>query len=123
MDIESRKDIVGVLDAFYSKVFSDPVIGYFFTEVVPLDLEKHIPLIADFWESVVLQTRPYGRNLLQIHRNIHELSPIRKQHLDRWVALFTQTVEERYEGPNASLMIQRARSIATILQMKLTGES
>lgn len=108
-----------MLAHFYEKALADEVIGFFFTQVVPLDMEKHLPVITDFWESVVLGTRGYRRNVMELHRHIHELSAIRKEHLDRWVQLFTKTIAEHFEGPNATLMAQRARSIATMMDLKL----
>lgn len=108
-----------MLAHFYEKALADEVIGFFFTQVVPLDMAKHLPVITDFWESVVLGTRGYGKNVMAVHQHIHQLSAIRKEHLDRWVELFLQTIEEHFEGPNAILMAQRARSIATMMNLKL----
>jgi hemoglobin len=118
-DIHSREDIVLILTSFYKKAFADDLIGRFFTEVVPLDLESHIPIIADFWETIVLDQRKYAKNVMQIHQHISSLSPIRKHHLDRWVKLFMTTIEESFDGDKATLMKQRARSIATLMEMRL----
>jgi hemoglobin len=118
-DIEGREDLVQMLYSFYQKAFEDELIGRFFTEVVPLDLKTHIPVIADFWESVVFGTRGYRKNVMQVHQHIHQLSSIKKEHLDRWVELFTKTVDELYEGDRAVLIKQRARSIATLMDIKL----
>ena len=41
-DINNRQDIISLLNAFYGKALQDPVIGYFFTEVVPLNMTAHI---------------------------------------------------------------------------------
>ena len=118
-DIANREDIVRLLETFYVQAFADELIGRFFTEVVPLDLETHIPIIANFWESVVFGTAAYRGNVMEIHRHISELSPIKKEHLDRWVQLFTAAIDEFFEGDKATLMKQRAASIATIMDMKL----
>ena len=80
-DIESREDIIRILESFYRDAFADDLIGRFFTEVVPLNLETHIPVIADFWETVVLGKRMYAKNVMQVHQHIHALSAIRKEHL------------------------------------------
>ncbi|TCJ14306.1 group III truncated hemoglobin [Flaviaesturariibacter flavus] len=117
-DIETRKDIEDVLTAFYADAFSDDLIGRFFTEVVPLNLETHLPVIADFWESILFNT-PYTKNVMAVHQHIHHLSAIRKEHLDRWVQLFTATVAARFEGPRATLLQQRGRSVATLMDIKL----
>lgn len=118
-DVTDRAGLERMLAHFYEKALADEVIGFFFTQVVPLDMAKHLPVITDFWESVVLGTRGYGKNVMAVHQHIHQLSAIRKEHLDRWVELFLQTIEEHFEGPNAILMAQRARSIATMMNLKL----
>jgi hemoglobin len=121
-DIETREDVVAILTAFYEKAFKDNLIGFFFLEVVPLDLETHIPVIADFWESVLFGTRGYRKNVMELHQHISGLSPIKKEHLDRWVQLFTLTVNDMAEGNTAELMKQRARSIATMMEIKLSKD-
>ena len=119
MDLETRTDIEQFLLAFYKEAFQDDKIGNFFTEVVPLDLDTHIPQIADFWESVVFGKKSYRKNVMEVHQHIHLLSSIHKDHLDRWVQIFTTIMDAHFSGPNATLMKQRATSIATIMDIKL----
>jgi hemoglobin len=118
-DIEHRQDIEIFLKAFYKKAFADELIGHFFTEVMPLDLKTHIPIITNFWESIVLNTHGYRKNVMEVHQHIHNLSKIQKNHLDRWVELFTVTLDEFFEGSKTELMKQRAKSIATLMDIKL----
>ena len=118
-DIESRKDIELFLNVFYTKVFSDDLISHFFTEVVPLNLEEHLPVIADFWESVLLDGKGYRKNVMEIHKNISQKSKIEKEHFDRWVNIFSETVDELFEGSKATLVKQRASSIATMMNIKI----
>ena len=118
-EIENREDLVLLLNAFYRKAFKDELIGRFFTEVVPLDLDTHIPVIADFWEAVIFGKHGYRKNVMEVHQHIHQLSAIKKEHLDRWVKLFTETADELFEGEKAILLKQRATSIATLMDLKL----
>jgi len=118
-DIENRADLEKLLETFYKKVFKDDLISHFFIEVVPLNLETHIPVIADFWESVLLDGRGYRKNVMEIHLNISEKSKIEKKDLDRWVKIFSETVDELFEGPKASLAKQKAASIATMMIIKI----
>jgi hemoglobin len=118
-DIESRSDIDTVLVSFYQKAFTDNLIGRFFTEVVPLNLTTHLPVITDFWEAVIFNTHSYRKNVMEIHQHIHQLSSIKKQHLDRWVQIFTITIDEHFAGEKTNLMKQRAASIATLMDIKL----
>ena len=118
-DIECRKDIEQVLQAFYAKAVDDALIGHFFTQVIRLDVQSHVPVIADFWEAILFDTRGYRKNVMEVHQQIHASAPIRKEHLDRWVLLFTETAALHFRGSRTELMKQRARSIATIMHLKL----
>lgn len=118
-DIDSRSDLVTLMELFYSKALADDVIGYFFTEVAPLNMETHLPLIVSFWESVVFDKTGYKGNVMQVHQHIHQLAAFRDQHFVRWVELFKQTVTELYSGENAEKIKQRAESIATVMRIKL----
>jgi hemoglobin len=118
-DIQTRADLERMLTAFYQKVFNDELIGRFFTEVVPLNLEEHLPVITDFWEAIVFGHHTYRKNVMAVHQHIHQLSPIHKEHLDRWVTVFLQTVDEFFSGEKADLVKHRAASIATLMNMKL----
>jgi len=122
-DVETREDLYNLLQAFYTKAFADEKIGRFFTEVVPLDLDTHLPVITNFWEAIVFNTQGYRKNVMEVHQHIHQLSHIKKEHLDRWVQLFTTNVDEHFEGPKATLMKQRAQSIATLIDIKLNHNS
>src|SRR5260221_10223203 len=93
-DIEDRQDIETLMNAFYSKALIDDVIGYFFTEVVPLQMETHMPRIVDFWETVLLDKASYKGNVSEIHQRIHQLSAFTENHFSRWVFLFKETVDE-----------------------------
>jgi hemoglobin len=122
-DIKTRTDLEVVLTVFYSEVFSDVLIAHYFTDVVPLDLETHLPVIADFWEAVIFGSYSYRKNVMDVHQHIYAKAAIEKKHLDRWVLLFTQTIDAHFDGPNATLMKQRAVSIATLMQLKLGGHT
>lgn len=122
-DIESRADLELMLKAFYEKAFADELIGRFFTEVVPLNLETHIPVITDFWEAIIFNKHSYKKNVMVVHQHIHDLSHIKKEHLDRWVEIFTGTVDDMFDGDKATLIKQRATSIATLMDIKLNHNS
>ncbi len=117
-DITNRNDIQLLMKLFYSKALTDETIGYFFTEVAPLNMETHMPLIVDFWETVLFGNAAYKGNVMQVHKHIHQLSAFKEEHFTRWVNLFTQTVNDLYEGEKAEMAKQRAESIATLIKIK-----
>jgi hemoglobin len=118
-DIQSRTDIELLIIKFYEKAMIDEVIGFYFTEVVPLNLEKHIPVIVNFWESVLLGNNVYHGDPIKPHYVMHSIHAFTDAHFARWVMLFTQTVDESFEGDIAERAKQRALSIATVMRIKI----
>ena len=117
-DFQSKDDLIELLNHFYQKALNDEEIGFFFTEVVKLNLEKHIPVIAAFWDNILFSNTEYKGNPMQVHMDIYKIHPIEKQHFDRWLFLFHQTVDSLFSGSKAHLIKERAISIATVMQIK-----
>ena len=120
-DIETREDIELIIRAFYEKLLVDEVVGFLFTEVVQLDLEKHFPKLADFWELQLLGKGGYSGNPMRVHMDLHSKSALKKEHFDRWIFFFNQTIDASFEGPVAHLAKERALSIATVMQIKIAS--
>ena len=118
-DITNREDLTQLMESFYHKALQDDVIGHFFNEVAPLQMETHIPLIVDFWETIVFDKAKYSGNVLNVHEHLHQLSAFKEEHFNRWVALFKETVNELFFGEKAEMIKQRGESIATVMKIKL----
>ena len=58
-DIADRADCERLVRAFYGRVMTDPIIGFIFTDVAHMDLEEHVPVITDFWETILLGAGSY----------------------------------------------------------------
>jgi hemoglobin len=118
-DIQTEADIEHLVDSFYAKVLVDPVIGYIFTEVVQISIEKHMPIMYSFWNSVLLGKTNYKGNPMIKHIELHRKNPLLKNHFDTWLALWHATVRAHFQGPNADMAIGRANSIAGLMQHKI----
>lgn len=118
-DIESRKDIIILVNQFYEKVKKDQEIGFIFTDIVKVNWEVHLPVMYDFWENTILYTGSYKGNPMDSHKKLNRMFPLTSDHFAKWVKLFLETVDELFEGTNATLARQRAISIATIMQLKI----
>jgi hemoglobin len=118
-DISSRADILMLIEHFYEKVKRDDTIGIIFTEIFPLDWDHHIPLIVDFWETILLDNPVYKSNAMEKHVAINKIFPLKKQHFDAWLALFFGTIDEYFTGTVADLAKKRAASIAGLMQLKM----
>lgn len=120
-DIKTREDIELLVTSFYDKVKADDTIGYIFNDIAKVNWEKHLPVMFDFWENILLFTGGYAGNPMMIHQHLNKMFPLTKEHFKRWETLFLQTVDELFEGDNAVLAKQRALSISTVMQVKIVG--
>jgi hemoglobin len=111
-DILNRSDIEKLVNAFYDKVKSDQMIGPLFSHV---DWPAHLPTMYDFWSSMLLGDQTYRGNPLAKHLPL----PLQREHFERWLKLFRQTVDENFSGEKAEEVKMRAQSIAGIFQVKM----
>jgi hemoglobin len=118
-DIESRKDLFFLVGRFYEKLLQDPSISYLFTEVAKINLEHHLPVLVDFWDSILFQSDTYRKNAMQPHMDLHAKSPLLPRHFETWLRYFKESVDENFEGKTAFLAKERATSIATVMKIKL----
>lgn len=118
MDIESRDDIERLMRAFYAKAIPDELIGHYFTSVIDMDLEKHLPIIIDFWETVLFGVAKYKNNAIAVHQQLHGLSNFTDAHFERWLSLFTETTDSLFDGIIAQQAKQKAHSIVTVMKLK-----
>ena len=120
-DIENRADVESLVNSFYQKVERDDLIAHFFTRVVAVDWKKHLPIMYDFWESILLDQHNYHGSPMPKHISLYEKSPMTKAHFDRWLQLFSNNVDELFAGPKAELAKTRALSISTVMRIKVIG--
>ena len=119
-DIADRNDLLILLTLFYNKLLADKSISYLFTDIAKIDLPHHMDTLVNFWDSVLFQNDVYRKNAMQPHLILHQKSPLHKHHFDTWLGYFNQSVDELFEGEKAFLAKERALSIATVLQIKVS---
>jgi hemoglobin len=122
-DIETRADIETFIQSFYKKVIVDETVGIIFTKIFPINWEKHIPLIVDFWETILLDNPVYKKNAMAVHFDINKVFPLQKKHFDAWLYLFNITLDEMFEGTKTTLAKKRAEGIAQVMLLKMNAEN
>ena len=118
-DIDSREDLLLLMKTFYEKLLADNSISYLFSDVAKINLEHHLPVLVDFWDSILFQSDTYHKNAMQPHMVLHQKSPLAKHHFETWLLYFKETVDELFAGDNAFIIKERATSIATVMQIKI----
>lgn len=118
-DIETRDDCERLARAFYGRALDDPIIGWIFVDVARLDLEAHVPTIASFWETILLGAQSYSGGAFRPHAELHRRVELRPGHFERWLALWSTTVDELFAGPRAELAKAHARRVAHAFARRL----
>jgi hemoglobin len=120
-DIETRADCERLVRAFYGRALTDPIIGFLFTDVAKIDLEAHIPTITSFWETVLLGARSYLGGAFRPHAVLNAKSPLQRGHFERWLVLWSTTVDELFAGERAELAKAHANRVAHAFHGRLQG--
>jgi hemoglobin len=116
-DLDSKQHINEFVNAFYGQLLADKQLGPIFLDVAEIDLAKHLPLICSYWEKLLLGGQDYNRHTMNIHRAVHAKRPLTEQDFDRWLDLFTATVDEYFLGGQA----ERAKRVASQIAVNMLG--
>ena len=119
-DIATRGDLELLLRRFYVSALADPLLRHVFVDVMAMDLEAHLPRITDFWQVVLFRNGSYDGRPMEVHRRIHQRSPLTSAHFTRWLELWQETVEDHYAGPVADQAVAHATRMASGFLRTLT---
>jgi len=114
-DLTDAADIRWLIDAFYAKVQVDPLLSPVFNDVAKVDWSHHLPVMYQFWETLLFRSGGYeGNPFLK-----HVVLPVDSGHFQQWLSLFLGTVDELYSGPKAEEAKTRAAMIADVFQRRM----
>ncbi len=121
-DIADRADIEALLRRFYGTVLVDDVLGEPFTEVREVTgLDAHIPVMADFWETMLFKARRYRGQVQDVHGRVHGVTALSTRHFLRWLTTWYATVDALFAGRQADRAKQQAARICWSMHRALTG--
>lgn len=118
-DLRTRADIHDLVVTFYREVVFDDLLAPVFTEVAEVDWSVHLPRLVDYWCRVLLGQPGYSGVLLASHEHVHAIEPLRPEHFDRWLALWTTSIDQRWAGPIADQAMAHAVRIASVIAGRL----
>jgi len=121
-DLSTCADIDALLRDFYSRALIDEELVEPFTELREQGLESHLPVMCDFWETVLFGTKSYRGSALTVHKGLHETHPLTVVHFQRWLVLWIEVVEERHAGPFATRAVVQASRMARAMSRQITGD-
>lgn len=118
-DITTRADIEILVSYFYGKLLTDDILKPIFENTVLEHLRTHLATIADFWDSILLDSNVYRGNVTEAHYKVDEKYPMNKEEFEHWLLHWNTSIDELYVGKKAEMAKYRAQTIADIMQYKL----
>ena len=112
VDLDNPERVEQFVDLFYARMLNDPQLAPIFLDVAAVDLAVHLPHIKHYWRKLLLGETTYSRHTMNIHRELHGKQPLTAADFERWLALFTATVDDYFRGPGAERAKRVARAIA-----------
>jgi|TARA_B110000046_G_scaffold80522_1_gene88775 hemoglobin len=117
-DIEDRKDIILLVDSFYKKVNNNYLLSPVFNTVAKVNWETHLSKMYSFWASVLLGEASYNGDTMTIHTMISKQHQFTQVMFENWLMMFTETIDQLFEGTKANEAKTRAKNIAGLIQSK-----
>ncbi|MGM0581004.1 MAG: group III truncated hemoglobin [Bacteroidota bacterium] len=113
--IENIEDIKLLVNSFYDKVRQDSMLKDIFNERIKDQWPKHLEKMYRFWQTLLLEEHTYYGSPFAPHANM----PVDAEHFERWIKLFTETVDELFSGEVADEAKWRAGKMAEMFNYKI----
>ncbi len=118
-DIESREDVVLLVDSFYDKIKTNEILAHIFNDVAKINWDEHLPKMYSFWASLLLGEHSFSGNPMMKHVELSKLTPMKETEFSEWLLLFYQTVDDLFAGSRADEAKTRAANIARLMLHKI----
>lgn len=117
-DLQTHSDIVLLVNTFYGKVKQDEVLKDVFQQIIGDDWSHHLPIMYQFWETVLLNKPGYSGNPIKKHIEIDKKIPLTDVQFEQWLVLWKLTVDELFAGPKAEEAKTRAGLMLQLIRFK-----
>ncbi|MBN9351172.1 MAG: group III truncated hemoglobin [Chitinophagaceae bacterium] len=114
-DISTLEDIKILVDDFYGRVRKDELLAPIFDERIRDRWLKHLERMYTFWQTMLLDEHTYFSSPFPPHATL----PVKKEHFERWLSLFSATLDEFFEGEVREKAMLRATKMAEMFQFKI----
>jgi hemoglobin len=117
--LDTRESIELLVNTFYTKVKQDDLLAPIFNNIEYFSWDTHIPVMVNFWETLLLGVASYRGNTMEKHISLHRRTPLTPEHFERWKLLFYATLDELFEGENVENAHKRVEAMSGLMQFKL----
>ena len=114
-DIQTIEDIKMLVDTFYDRIRDNELLGNIFNHIIQDRWPEHLEKMYRFWQTVLFDEHTYFGSPFPPHMHM----PVEKLHFDTWIALFSKTVDELFEGEKAERAKWQGGRMAEMFQHKI----
>ena len=111
-DLDSPEEIAEMVRRFYADVAMDDLFEH---------RSEHLPKLTAFWSRALLALPGYAGNPFRAHAEVHHQEPFTPAHFERWLGLFTETVELGWVVHGADRALAIAHQVARVHREHLLG--
>ena len=121
-DLDDPEQVAEMVRRFYADVAQDSLLGPMFNDIARVDWSAHLPKLTAFWCRALLSMPGYEGNPYRSHQITNAMSPFTVAHFERWLELFTETVDLGWAGPKAEHAKALGRKVAEVHCHQIVGE-
>ncbi len=114
-DIRHIEDVKLLVNTFYDRIRENELLGKIFDNIIQDRWPEHLEKMYRFWQTVLFDEHTYFGSPFPPHMHM----PIEKQHFDTWIAIFSKTVDELFEGEKAERAKWQGARMAEMFQHKI----
>ncbi len=114
-ELSNLEDIKLLVNTFYSTVQKDELIGSIFNDKIGGLWPEHLAKMYRFWQTILLEEHTYSGSPFPPHKHL----PIDQTHFDRWMEIWTATVDTLFTGKIADEAKARAANMAFMFNYKI----
>ena len=122
-DLDSPEEIAEMVRRFYADVTMDDLLGPMFNDVAKVDWAEHLPKLTAYWCRALFSMPGYEGNAFRAHQLVHARRAFTTAHFERWLDLFSETVDAGWAGANAEKAKALAHKVARVHHHQLVGDT
>jgi hemoglobin len=117
--LEGEAEVKLLVRTFYDKVLQDEMLAPVFQHIVKHNWDAHLQLMDKFWMNILFYTGEFSGNPMKAHKELHHFQRLSALQFEKWIMLFTDTVNELFEGDKAGKAKERANAISSVMIKKI----
>jgi len=108
-------DIKLLVETFYANVRADEMLGPIFNNAIGDRWPMHLEKMYRFWQTVLLDEHTYSGSPFPVHMTLD----ISKINFERWILIFSDTVDSLFIGEKAEEAKWRGERMAVTFHYKI----